>query len=117
MHQLEVTTFYENKSEMSGMFRREIHESKTRIRQKQEREKWEMGRLFLGPEGFMLLGGTLMLHSTGFMIRGKDVRTRFCGVTFVNLPNEFISMHEVHSSSPLEFFVGALIAHPLDVVE
>ena len=31
--------------------------------------------------------------------------------------NEFIGMGEVHSGGPLIFLVGALITHPLDIVE
>ncbi len=65
----------------------------------------------------MSLGGALMSSSTSLMIRGEDVRTRFHGVSLVEFLNKFIGMHEVCSSGPLELFVGALITHPLDVVE
>ena len=52
-----------------------------------------------------------------FVIRSEDVGTGFGGVVLVEFFNEFVGTHEIGSGGPLEFFVGALVTHPLDVIE
>ena len=87
------------------------------MRRNTERGETRREESFLRSEGFMSLGSTLTLSSASFVIRSEDVGTRFGGVALVEFFNEFVSMCEIGSGSPLEFFVGAFVTDPLYIVE
>ena len=59
----------------------------------------------------------LVSGSASSMVGSEMIRTRFSGITLMELFKELFCVGEVGGSRPLIFFVSAFITHPAYIVE